>query len=380
MKRLANFPASRAVLLGDEGATTFSGRSLDKVPPNSWIILARSLCRFSLFEAPTGLSGSRADRAARIWAETTGPYADADYLLIRGPAGYGVWWWDRARVREMLAGAEYSPARIAPESLLYPATEGWRLLRLSDGFEAQCWRDMTLTASVWRRREFTPEQWTAFANTAPGAREVDISAPPATELRADLGLLAAAPRVKPPRGWQDIQQASLVVAAGAMICAAAMAGMTVRYELAARDVEGQRIALEAATAGSPQSYRGDLETLRALVVEEPNPVLVSARVLQALQPFGVAAASVAVEDRKLRLEINNSTSAPAERVAAALESDDWIYNVAAQLDAGSQRIVFTADVCSSTRREVCLQQASTGAGSFAPPSNDEFAANAGTPP
>jgi len=317
-------------------------------------LLARGLCRYAFFSPPDSLTTARADRAARIYAETNAPYRSADYVVLRGVAGYGIWWWDREIVRRLTPGWPYDPERILPESVLYPVANGWRVLELEDGFEAQYWYELTLKASAWRRREFSEEQWAAFVEATPEPAEAaPASAPAALAERLDIGALNAVARVKAPPGWKNAEKAGLGAIALSGLAACLFLSGALRHELQARQFSAQAASIEHGSTSNEDAH--DIETLTQLAAkaQEPNPLFVVARALGAVQPLGAVPQSWAVEDRRLRLEITRGEQEPVERLAAALEADEWLYNVSAQVDSSTGRTIFSADVCSSINRARC---------------------------
>lgn len=326
-------------------------------------MLARSLCRFGLFSPPSGLTSARADRAARLYAEANAPYRSADFLVVRGIAGYGVWWWDSDLVRDLAPNWAYDPERIVPETLLYPSGEGWRILALDDGYEAQYWREFTLVVSVWRRRSFSGDQWSALLASAVAAGdEEQVGLPEPTQVRADLRAFSSLARVRSPPGWKTAERIGWSGAAlfGAAACIF-MAG-AVRHELTARHYQSELQRLTPAVA-EDQNYRQDLETLQQLALElqRPNPLLVVTRALRGVQPLGATPQGWTVEDNRFRLETTQDAQAPVERLAAALEAQDWLYNVSAQTDGVTGRTTFNADICGSINRATCLAQAEASA-------------------
>jgi len=353
--------AVRAFLIREQGGLlSQAGDPITVAHPNATAVLSRALCRFALFHAPDNLSGARADKAARLYAEMHAPFPNADYLLIRGVAGYGVWWWDADKVRELVAGIwTYEPSRLVPESLLWSEGETWRQVECAEGFEAQCWRDLTLIASIWRRRPFTGDQWRAFASSVniEGAPPVgDVPAPETGVVQ--LSRAAKLPRVRTPLGWRDMERAGLTFIALAGLGACVFLGGAVHYTIMANDSAAQVEALrgEAGANAVGPAALANLDALRQLreQVGRPNPMLVTARAMRALNPFAVTVTGWAVEDNRLRLEILNENAAPVDRIALALEADDWLSEVTVQLDTSANRALFFAEICQSVQRERCI--------------------------
>src|SRR5690606_37656970 len=134
-----------------------AGGAIGRVLRRPVLLLARDLCAFGLFST-AALPRRRRRQAAMLHARLAAPYLRAGSALSKAGDDYGVWWWDAARVEALLAAQEGLTGApvLTPETLAQPRGEGWRIVRLMQGYEAQLWRDKALVASAWRRDRYDP--------------------------------------------------------------------------------------------------------------------------------------------------------------------------------------------------------------------------------
>nr|WP_312162044.1 hypothetical protein [Brevundimonas diminuta] len=172
-----DFLTPRVERLSADGAidVVHPGSALGRALRRPVLLLARDLCAFGLFEA-AGLPRGRRRQAALLHARLAAPYVRAGSALSKAGDDFGVWWWDAERVERLLAARDDSAARplLAPETLAQPRGEGWRIVRLKQGYEAQLWRGRGLVASAWRRERYDPVAWAGFVR-------LQREAPPASE-------------------------------------------------------------------------------------------------------------------------------------------------------------------------------------------------------
>ncbi len=134
------------------------------------LVVSRELCRLKWFALAHVPAGERAD-ALRVQALAWQPFDESALcLVLSGEEGLAVAW-DARLVREALADRGLLPqrCRILPEVLLRAAgTDGARLVRMSQGVEAQVWRGGRLVASRWWPDAPAPEAWRLFSQSLSG--------------------------------------------------------------------------------------------------------------------------------------------------------------------------------------------------------------------
>lgn len=339
-----------AYLLSEVGLVRPDGRPADGVSSRDRILISRGLVRYQFVQRPAGLSGAQADRSVRLIAEGHAPFPDSDFMIQRNVLGYGIWWWDAARIRELMAiRGGYDPLRMAPETLLSSVGAGWRQVETYDGFEAQYWRDLTLIASTWRRRAFTPDQWMAFVESVGEVGHEGPAAPPGpTRPAASMKNLDKVAVVAEVRVWDKIEQGALLAGAALAATALFFVAQGVRFDMMLRDEIVARDALKGtASAGRTSILETEQASLQAMASDfrRPNPLLVSASAIAAVKSFGPMPVRWAVEENKLRLEAKLPPTIAIEEVAGVLERNDFISNVRPQVDPATGNTVFVADIC-----------------------------------
>lgn len=126
--------------------------------PREWVV-SRSACHFRRIEAP-GAAGRKRHAMAGFAVRRAYPSASArHHVRWQGSAAH-VWIWDRPTVPD--------DEHWIPESALLPrpAADGARLIALTQGVEAQYWRNGELAASRWWPRTPTLDAWRGFLRAA----------------------------------------------------------------------------------------------------------------------------------------------------------------------------------------------------------------------
>lgn len=175
-----NFLTPRVERLSHDGVidVVHPGGTVGRMLRRPVVLLARDLCAFGLFQT-AALPRGRRRQAATLHARVAAPYVRSGSSLSKAGDDFGVWWWDADRVDALLAPrAMTARPLISPETLAQPRGEGWRIVRLKLGYEAQLWRGKALVASAWRRERYDPAAWSAFVRLQRAA-EVAPENPPA---------------------------------------------------------------------------------------------------------------------------------------------------------------------------------------------------------
>ena len=305
------------------------------------VLIARELCSFAWFE-PAGVAGAQAASAARLYARTGAPFANAGSLVRRGKAGFGVWWWDLDRVGAALAARPGGPrALMFPETLAQPSGQGWRIVRLRSGYEAQCWRDGALTGSAWRLQRFDATAWAAFIRFH---RQADGPAPEAPPAPESLPVLADAGGGL--GGWREMTpgealQAGAGVAAVALLASSALfLGQGWRLQALARTAEAQSAAVRAA---APRPGPADQLAARRLAAfrqlsARPNGLAALSVALGVLKLYGAEPTGLAVDSSSLTLTLPYSAIDKVDRIALELEDSGAFSDVRPITDARGKTI------------------------------------------
>lgn len=303
------------------------------------------------------MSAAQADRAALLAADAKAPFVDAQAIVVRAPLGFGLWWWDGGRLREAGLPPAGGAGRVAPESALFVVEDGWSQVVTREGVEARYCRDLTLIASQWRRRPFTPEQWRAFADSVDGATSPAPGYPPEPIAPQTIARASALPIVTPPQLWSRLERLAW---ASSAICGAAclaFAAQAISFVVAENADRRAFEALQAEAANDPQTAinEADVALIRAHadLVGRPSPVLVAAEAYRSLGPFSIKPKRWEVDSEKLRIEIGGQGDAKIEDIASTLEKSRLLKNVFAQKDPITGEQIVIADICGALRDPAC---------------------------
>lgn len=305
------------------------------------VLLARELCSFELFE-PAGASGAAAAAAARLYARTGAPFTEPGGLVRRSGDAFGIWWWDMARIGPQLQarfGAGWP--QLAPETLAQPPGQGWRIVRASSGYEAQCWRGGTLIGSSWRHDRFDDTAWSAFARVQRGASEPAPATPPPVQqlpLSGDVDLgLSSFSDLSPA----DLGRIAAVVAASGLLAAAALfTGQGWRLNLLAGSAEHQAATLRASTPRTAARDQGAVQRLAAFrkLSARPNPASALTTALDVLQLYAVKPTGFEADASSLTLTLPYSAIGDVDKIALELEDSGAFTDVRPLTDDRSQTI------------------------------------------
>ncbi|HEY5411078.1 MAG TPA: hypothetical protein VIJ94_10175 [Caulobacteraceae bacterium] len=303
------------------------------------VLLARELCSFAWFE--TGRAkGSAAAAAARLHARATAPFSDPGFLLRRGPGGFGIWSWDMDRVGPQLK--DRYPGRaplVSPESLAQPPGDGWRIVRATPGYEAQCWISNVLVGSAWRRQPFDDTAWRSFTRVQRGPT-APPSPPPALTLplsqTPDLGDFALA-EISMAETARVAAVSLAVVFAGA---AGLLAGQALRLRGLADAAEAQAAAVRAATPQSVSAARRASLRLAAFrkLSDRPNLLSALSSALEVLQLYRVEPMGFEIDGDSLTLTLPYSAIGETDRIASELEASGAFSDARPLTDADAQVI------------------------------------------
>jgi hypothetical protein len=295
------------------------GGPLGSSRPEVW--LARSLCAYQFFD-PGAARGAAAWSAARLHARAAAPFIEAGSRVEKSGPGFSIWWWDQARVAPMLAErfADRRPS-VAPETFTPPPGDGWRVLRLTEGVEAQLWRNGALKASNWRRGAFDVASWDAFVRVQPERGDAPAEPPvPVAGFRAPFPRGAAGGGVN---GEQLLRAAPAAVVVLLLTATAFWLGQGLKLRSEGRALEA--LAAEerqAAPARSPGQGGNAARRLAAFTALSDRPNLVAALgvATRILQLYGVGVEAVDAQGDTLSLTLPYSAIGAVDRIAREMEA------------------------------------------------------------
>ncbi|WP_427791025.1 hypothetical protein [Brevundimonas diminuta] len=308
------------------------------------LLLARDLCAFSLF-ATAALPRRRRRQAAALHARLGAPYLRAGSTLTKAGDDFGVWWWDADRVETLMAAIE-GPTRplVRPETLTQPRGEGWRIVRLKSGYEAQLWIDRALIASAWRRERHDVAAWSAFVRL----QRAGIPAPDTPPAPSDLPLsfdngeafaLAPVEMTREQMAWA----AGGTGAFAALCLAAFLAGQG--HELAGDTarVEAETAEIRAATPRAAAVLNLDASQKKLVayrqIEERTSPVSAAGAAIGVLALHELTPTALDAGTETLSFTIGYDALDKIAGLIADLEGSGYFHDVQPRTDASSGTLV-----------------------------------------
>lgn len=325
------------------------GGSLGRLRPKV-LLLARDLCAFQLFET-SNLPRSRRRQAALLFARTASPYVAAGMVIVPAGSDFGVWWWDLERVSSLIPSPSASASVVRPETLAQPVSEGWRIVRLSNGFEGQLWRGGRLLASSWRPRPFDPASWTAFArlqrdgSDAPTTPPTPVILPIAEDSEAfSLSGLEMSPR-----------QAAIALAGaaafGTALASLFLLGQGLRLADDRGDLEREIRTLQAGlpAAANARSQEADRRLLAAYaeIERQTNPLTAAGAALGIVALYEIEPIGLETDADTLTIKIPYSAIETIEELVREFETSGYFYDIEPRTEATTQTLIIAMRVRSS---------------------------------
>lgn len=338
-----DFLTPRVDLLNSSGAlkTIHRGGFVGQFRP-SVILLARDLTTFSYFDA-SSLPRSRRAPAAALHARTGSPYLNSGSMSVKSGSSYGIWWWDLDRFQSLVEIRDGGGRPvIRPETLGQPTGDGWRIVRLDLGYEAQLWVEGRLKASAWRLERFTVGAWEAFSRLQRG--EADSPSMPTVQ---SLPLSFSAPAFAlSPNDLSREQLAGVIVGVVAFTClslAVLFMGQGSRLAEESKAIEAQAAVIQGATPRS--SGTNDLEHDRrkliafAEIENRTSPLSAMGAAISIASYHDISPTSLEAEQGSLTMTLPYSSVNLADVLIADLEQSGYFYDVRPKTDAANQRLV-----------------------------------------
>lgn len=308
------------------------------------LLLARDLCAFSLF-ATAALPRGRRRQAAALHARLGAPYVRSGSVLSRAGDDFGVWWWDADRIDALTAaGTTTTRPLIRPETVAQPRGDGWRIVRLKRGYEAQFWTDKALRASAWRHDRYDAAAWSAFVRL----QRAETPAPDAPPAPADLplalddrGAFALSP-VELTRGQMALAAGG--AAAFASLCFAAfLAGQSHELAKDVAGVENETAEIRAATprAAAVQNLDASQKKLVAYrqIEERTSPLSAAGAAIGVLALHDLTPTALNAETETLSFTLGYDALDKVAALIADLEGSGYFHDVQPRTDASAKTLV-----------------------------------------
>lgn len=308
------------------------------------ILLARELTTFSLFET-SNLPRSRRTQAARLHARTGAPYLLSSSTVIRSGADFGIWWWDADRVNALVEGHRNrasGPLLLRPETLAQPPGDGWRIVRLNEGYEAQFWREKRLVACAWRRERFDGGAWSAFTRLQRG-EDAPESPPSPQTLPIDFSAPAFTVSAS------DLSREQLLGAGAAMVALSAFGlslffwGQGARLASDAGAIEKETSDIQASTPRSADIGGLEVERRRlaayAEVEGQTNPLSAAGAAIGIVAFHDLTPTALEAQLGTLTLTLPYSAVSLADVLITDFEGSGYFYDIRPRTDAQNQRLI-----------------------------------------
>ena len=338
-----SFLTPRVELLSANGAfqTLHSGGAIGKMR-RPVVLLARDLCAFHVFES-AALPRARRRQAARLHAKLASPYLLGGAALVKAGGDFGIWWWDLQRVAEAIGdrfGAT-APA-LRPETLAQPVGDGWRIVRLAYGYEAQLWRDKALIASAWRRDRYDDHAWRAFASLQRG-----IEAPETPPAPQSLPIAYDGEAFAFSRGEISRTQAIAAAAGGFAVAACAAAaflmgqGLQLSGDARRMQAEVAQIRADTPRAGLLASMEVDRRRLTDYrrLEEQTNPISAAGAAIGIVAYHDLTPTAVDTAGYTLTLTLPYTAVRVADQLISEFEGSGYFYDVRPRTEPSSQTLV-----------------------------------------
>ena len=287
----------------------------------------------------------RRRQAARLHARMITPFLTAESRLMQSGDDFGIWWWDRDVVAALLANRDRSGVpRLLPETLLQPPGQGWRIVRLGSGYEAQLWHAKGLRASAWRESRFNAASWQAFARIQRNAPPADREAPPAQTLPVSLTSEALRPSLSDMTPAQMAALAAGTVLAVVSSFSLYWAGQGLRLSRDAEKIQAEAAAVRAETPqqGAVQTLQADRQRLAAYRAEEErtNPVSAAGAAVGILALHDLVPSVVDAGDGELSLTLPYEAVSKADVLVSEFEESGYFHDVRPRTDRSGNALVF----------------------------------------
>lgn len=316
------------------------------------VVLARGRCRLRWFRL-VGIPAAERLAALRLQVQAWRPFeVTAARLALAGDEGLAIAW-DADAVEAQIRAAGLPPERcqVLPQTLLQaPGADGLRLLRLSEGYEAQCWRDGWLRASRWWAQPLTPQDWQEFVHASGGAR--DATASPPEPVQAEVAPAAWTrhhPLHASADGSQDAERRLVWAGALALTWAAGL----LAHQLWDARQQGQALSQQIADVKQATAPVLGARDATMAVIDEvdklaawyavPLPVDVIAHLHDTLSRSGVQVKDLELEGSKLRLALQLAPSATRAGIVRDLQAGGWFTDVV-EVRADNARGLLTMDM------------------------------------
>ncbi|MEN5146839.1 hypothetical protein [Brevundimonas diminuta] len=308
------------------------------------LLLARDLCAFGLF-ATAALPRRRRRQAAALHARLGAPYVRSSSALTKAGDDFGVWWWDTERVETLLTAID-GPTRplIRPETLAQPRGDGWRIVRLKNGYEAQLWTAKALVASAWRRERYDVASWSAFVRLQRVSTPASYAPPAPADLPIsfdghDAFALAPIELTREQAAWAAGGATAFV----SLCFAAFLAGQGQELSKDTARVEAETAQIRAATprAAAVQNLDASQKKLIAYrqIEEQTGPLSAAGAAIGILALHELTPTALDAGAETLSFTLSYDALGKAAALIADLDSSGYFHDVQPRTDASAKTLI-----------------------------------------
>lgn len=312
------------------------------------VLLARNLGAFAYFDGRK-LNPRHRALAARTHAQAASPYVAGGTALSRCATGYGIWWWNLEQVLPLLGTRHRTGTlRLRPETLAQPRGNGWRIVKLPDGYEAQYWEAGCLMASSWRRERFDGSSWSAFTRL----QRTDLPAPEVPPAAVSLPLafdseaLSITAVTLSRNQLMGLAAGVAATALSVLVMFTIGQALTLRQEAADIAVETAALRTETARLSQTQTLEADRRRLLAFrqIEQQTNPVAAAGAAIGILALYDITPRGVNAEQDTLTLSLPYSAVERSGDLIAEFEASGYFYDVRPRTEAANGLVIMEMKV------------------------------------
>lgn len=303
------------------------------------LLLGRDVCSYAHFSAPQ-LPRSSRRRAASMFALSNSPYVEGGSLVLATGRGLGVWWWDLSRSADAIA-RQYGRTRptVRPETLALSPGDGWRILAIAGGYEAQLWRAGELKASVWRKGRFDERAWADLTRVHSGDEATSARPPSPTSLPFDVqSATLGLDQVQVTRE-QGMIMAVTALATATLSLTLYLTGMTLNLNARTEGVAQQTnevIQSIPATEGRGQGRREDARlTAFQTVARSTSPLTAAGAAIGAAAIHDLTPLTLDASLDTLIMTLPGSGADQVEELVAELEGSGYFSDIRPRIEPGT---------------------------------------------
>ena len=311
------------------------------------VLLPRDSCTFSLCHT-AALPKSRRRQAARLQARLASPYLVSGAILTPVGEDFGIWWWDMEKVLPAVTeryGAK--PPMLRPETLSQPAGEGWRIVELEHGYEAQFWRRGALAASAWRSTPFDPTAWANFTSVLRD-ESAPVNPPPAQSASIALDSKAFGLASSEVTRDQAIAAAMGGFALAACAFAAFSLGQGVALDRQIEEVQAETQLLRGSTPALTvlAGLQADQQRLADFqqIEDRTNPLTAAGAAIGIVALHDLTPSAIDAGDGELTITLPYTAVRIADELIVDFETSGYFHDVRPRTEAAAQTLVIAMKV------------------------------------